>query len=388
MINWTTRTSLHCVRSVSPTSSATLRTLFTCAHRPGSRHRPPNRALQQSVRWSSWWSWSSTATTAKPFSGSGAGQAAWESIDFLPQISPELLPLFLALLLAARDDDGSYPSASPSNPTSAQPSILVQAIPDKGLGAIATRPISRGEIIIAERPLVVWPARLDAARAQELLDQLTPSARKAYLSLANAADPSSTLDPILGIRATNGFNVELPPISPQLIPAGLLTERDKPPTASLVFPKIARINHCCAPNADHSIDWSNLRMTVYATTPIDQNDEISIEYTPSLVQKTREERRRVLKRDFGFLCRCRICGLEGEELSASDERRSEINAIVEALGTGEMKRPEMWTALERMQHLLDKEGYKAMPEFDNPRISDAYVAFVEIRLRKDREINA
>ena len=96
----------------------------------------------------------------------------------------------------------------------------------------------------------------------------------------------------------------------------------------------------------------------------------------------------MLKRDFGFLCRCRICGLEGEELSASDERRSEINAIVEALGTGEMKRPEMWTALERMQHLLDKEGYKAMPEFDNPRISDAYVAFVEIRLRKDREINA
>ena len=126
-------------------------------------------------------------------------------------------------------------------------------------------------------------------------------------------------------------------------------------------------------------------MTVYATTSIAAGEEINIEYMPTLVQKQRDERQQVLKNSFGFICNCEICHLDGENLSLSNSRRKEINHIVNALGGGDMKRAEMWAALERMQDLLDKEGYKAMPEFSNSRISDAYVAFVGIKKSKQQQ---
>lgn len=299
------------------------------------------------------------------------------------QIAPDLLPLFAALLLANRssqddDDDDREEQKRP---------FKVTEIPSKGLGAIATRDIRRGEVLIRERPLVVWPSELSAEQARALVGNLTPSARKAYMSLANASSASSSsskLDPILGIRATNGFNVELPSIDPRQTPAELLVgdlaSRNR--TASFVFARIARINHSCLPNADHSIDWRNLRMTVYATTDIAAGQEINIEYMPSLVQRTHQERRQALERDFGFVCHCRACSGSPEEVAASDGRRKEMNAIVGALGEGGLDRRAMWAALERMQALLGEEGYEAMPEFDNARISDAYVGFVSIQQQR------
>lgn len=219
-----------------------------------------------------------------------------------------------------------------------------------------------------------------------MVDSLSPSARKAYLSLANAASPEMKMDEVLAIRATNGFNVQLPPLPSHLTPAtlSLLGKQSLPSSASFIFPKIARINHSCAPNADHAMNWKNLKMTVYATTSILPNEEICIEYTPSLVQKTRDERREILKRDFGFDCHCRICSQEGEALAQSDSRRREIDAIVGALGSGSMDRKAMWAAMGRVQYLLEKEGYRAMPEFDNERISTAYVGFVDIKQQREQ----
>jgi hypothetical protein len=263
--------------------------------------------------------------------------------------------------------------------------FTVEAIPSKGLGAIAKKALQRGEVIITERPLAVWPTQLNAQQAQELVGCMTPSAKKAYMSLANASEPSSQLDPILGIRATNGFNVELPQIPANLIPAGIFQSKNHASTASFIFPRIARINHSCLPNADHAMDFSKLAMSVYATTSIAAGEEINIEYMPSLVQKITSQRQQILKRDFGFLCQCEVCGASEEAVKASDKRRMEINAIVGALGQGNMARKEMWSALERIKALLEAEGYKAMPEFDNPKISNAYVGFVTILQQQERD---
>lgn len=291
------------------------------------------------------------------------------------QISNELVPLLLALLLTANagDDDTDESGKRP---------FTVQSVPEKGLGAFASQPISRGEIIIAERALLIWPTKLSLEEAQKLIANLTPSARKAFFSLANIADPSLNLDPIFGIRATNGFNVELPSMPSKLVSA-TLTAKPAPSTASFIFSRIARINHSCAPNADHAMDWSSLKMTVYATTAIEPAAEICIEYQAGLVQKTRDERREALKRDFGFDCHCSVCSQTGEALHNSDSRRREINAIVGALGEGKMaNKNAMWQTLDRLEYLLDQEGYKAMPEFTHQRVSDAYVGFKTIKQQK------
>ena len=124
-------------------------------------------------------------------------------------------------------------------------------------------------------------------------------------------------------------------------------------------------------------------MTVYATTEIQSSQEINIEYQSGLVQKTRDERRQTLKRDFGFDCHCAVCAQDGEALDQSDGRRREINAIVNALGEGQMPNKQaMWKTLERLETLLDQEGYKAMPEFTHQRVSDAYVGFRTIKQQR------
>lgn len=280
--------------------------------------------------------------------------------------------------MAARDDeDGNGGSNNQQRPL--RP-YTVDEMPGKGKGATASRYIARGEVIISERPLLVWPSQLDASRARELIDGLTEPARKAYLSLANASEPGSNLDPILGIRATNGFSVELPSLPDKLVPATLLAPR--PSVASFIFPDIARINHSCAPCADHSIDWSKLKMTVYATTDIPSGSEITIEYMPALLQMSRDERRRVLKRDFGFICQCQVCSLQGQDLEKSDSRRNEIDTIVGVLGDGQLSRAQMWLALEKLESVIAEEGYKAMPEFDNAKVSTAYVGYLSIKRQK------
>lgn len=282
--------------------------------------------------------------------------------------------MLLALLIASHEDDSA--SVDQDKP------YAVKSVHNKGLGAFATTTIPRGTIIISERALLIWPSKITIEEARQLISQLTPSAKKAFYSLANIADPSLNLDPIFGIRATNGFNVELPSMPSKLVPA-TLTPSPSPSSASFIFPRIARINHSCAPNADHAMDWSGLKMQVYATTEIPSGQEICIEYQPGLVQKTREERRQALKRDFGFDCHCPICAQEGEALAKSDGRRREINAIVNALGEGQIPNKEaMWKTLERLETLLDQEGYKAMPEFTHQKVSDAYVGFRTIKQQR------
>jgi hypothetical protein len=198
------------------------------------------------------------------------------------------------------------------------------------------------------------------------------------------------MDKALAIRATNGFNVELPSIPANLTPATLLYPEMKPTSASFIFPKIARINHSCAANCDHAMDWGagTLKMTVYATTDIREGEEINIEYTSALIQRTRAERGELLKRDFGFECRCRICSLPEEEGLQSDSRRREVNAIVGALARGGMERPAMWAALQRVETLLHREGYKAMPEFTEQRVSDTYVRFRTMRQQQHQRAAA
>jgi hypothetical protein len=167
----------------------------------------------------------------------------------VPQIASELLPYLLAILLFNSRDNEDHSES----PRDQEPLYQIVDTRRKGKGAVAKHDIERGQVIVSEQPLVVWPQSLDENRAKELVEALTPEAHRQYFSLANAS-PNPQLSDALAIRATNGFNVELPHVPRQLIADKDVAESGKPSHVSFVFPRVARFNHSCLPNADHSID--------------------------------------------------------------------------------------------------------------------------------------
>lgn len=281
--------------------------------------------------------------------------------DLFPQIADELLPIIMAIVLYttqhSSEDDSSGLASAPADHQ--VPMEVVEVGSGRGKGCLASRDIKRGEVIISEWPLLVWPQNLDPKRAKELVDDLTPKASKVFWSLANA---KPELDPPRAVRATNAFGVELPTVPPELV-STYRQAKSNAKLASFLFPKIARINHSCLPNADHAMNWSDLKMSVYATSDISSKDEICIEYTSALIQKTRDERRGVLGRIFGFACGCQACSADESWVKQSDYRRKEIDGLVRQVAEGGVSREVTLGRMERMYQLIQEEGYKAMPEF-------------------------
>lgn len=97
---------------------------------------------------------------------------------------------------------------------------------------MAARDLARGELLVAERPLCVWPQGLSGVQAQELFSQMGEREQKVFMQLAvTEGEGSKGMGEILARRATNGFAVQLP------------LGGNGPRTVSMVFPKIARLNH-------------------------------------------------------------------------------------------------------------------------------------------------
>lgn len=158
--------------------------------------------------------------------------------DPVPQVAPSLLPRLFATLFESHQD----PSSTPAYPSAL---FKTSAIPSKGLATVASRRISRGEMLISEPPLVIWPQDISAQHARALVDDLSPEGKKRFWELGNAK-PDGVLDEVLAIRATNGFAVELPPLE---------GEEDERRIASMIFPRIARFNHSwCADAALSSLE--------------------------------------------------------------------------------------------------------------------------------------
>lgn len=183
-----------------------------------ARAATSRRALPRAVRASrrTFWSGTGGAVTTAASSASSSG---------FPSISTDLAPFILALVLSQLDtEDADADNEAPWTVRSSQ---------DKGAGAFASRAISFGERLIAERPLCIWPQSLSAEQAQELFKAMSAAQQADFMQLS-VADGFHDLDPIRGRRATNGFAVESPDAPGY---------RGVPPSPGYVFPKIARLNH-------------------------------------------------------------------------------------------------------------------------------------------------
>ncbi|KAG6166335.1 hypothetical protein E4U23_003603 [Claviceps purpurea] len=188
---------------------------------------------------------------------------------------------------------------------------VVQDIPGKGKGLVATRNIPKGTRILCEEPLFTIPIVPDFHRERFKLISLqvallSDDQRDAFLSMHNIYHPRDPVDGYVGIFETNS------------LPAG---ESQTTKTRG-IYLEACRLNHDCQNNAVHSWNTSIERITVHAIRDINAGEEITVPYVEFL--RNRESRQSALKDSFQFTCVCSLCSLPDEQSQERDRKIAQI----------------------------------------------------------------
>ncbi|KAJ6567736.1 hypothetical protein DFH09DRAFT_1469165 [Mycena vulgaris] len=199
--------------------------------------------------------------------------------------------------------------AAAESPAAAPPAYEVKdtGLPEMGKGAFATRALHRGDLILAEKPLIRHGEFDSQAGILAGVERLSPRELDSMLALHNA-HPTEQF--FVGIFRTNS------------LPEGLC-------------PVAARFNHSCAPNARYSWHAPSAQHRIFAIAPIAPGAEIRVPYIQGrhVYGSTRAARQQRFLTQFGFPCRCAACALEGAALAASDARRREVAILYEQMMT-------------------------------------------------------
>ncbi|OCH89358.1 SET domain-containing protein [Obba rivulosa] len=273
----------------------------------------------------------------------------------------------------------AQPGFSCGVPAPLETAHTINPVPGRGLGMFATRELRYGDLIFAERPLIVAPAAY-MTRApptetgepslewlfmewEDLLKaavgRMSTENQEAYRALANSHVNDGS-PPLLGIMRTNGFSASeaLLQVFPGLSdgPEGRF---------SAVGKVLSRVNHSCAPNATVVMEPLSFTLQLIAVKPIALGDEITVTYCGLL--DTQKQRQAQLD-SYGFTCECPACSNAAE----SDERRTKIAEIRKSLGEHEF---EMWIRepslpedylmkhVGAMIDLIYEEGLQAATEY-------------------------
>ena len=176
------------------------------------------------------------------------------------------------------------------------------------MGVIATRDIKAGELILKEKPFVVWADEEDVDDLERAVQALTDTEKKSYYA-HHIAGPYKQLPPTLGIFKTNGLPLE----------HGALG----------FFDQGSRFNHSCLPNcSNHWDEGQEVRWSI-ANREIRKGEEIQISYGRTRAPKS--ERQGWLEASFGFICGCKACSYEEDRTRESDRRRITIQEIYDSV---------------------------------------------------------
>ena len=225
----------------------------------------------------------------------------------------------------------------------------VRASPGQGLGCYATRDIEPGERLIAEAPLVSWASRPDAktghdwTKLQQTVDQLGDADLAKFHSLAQSDKYGHEMS-AYGIWHTNAY--------PTPAGDGFAAPQDDV-TRSAVFALCCRFNHACTPTAH--IAWNSKlgKQTVHALRRIRSGQQIFVAYHGGDSIFTRDVRRAVLAKKYGFDCGCELCSLAGKALEMSERRQRRAAAIHEQLLSFP---PSLPVLVEELLRILVEEG--------------------------------
>ncbi|KAK0452838.1 uncharacterized protein EV420DRAFT_1558615 [Desarmillaria tabescens] len=198
----------------------------------------------------------------------------------------------------------------------------------KGLGMFSRCGIPAGSIILAEHPLVAMPrsSSTNTSMISLLLSEVHPKEKTEFMNLFNSQPLE---EPMKAIIQTNAFLIDLPVEDPELA------------AYHAVFLKVSRCNHSCSPNAHWKWDPASFSLTLEAVRAIGPNEEITIQYIDSCVE--REQRLVKLRTWYNFDCLCPTCTLPRESIIQSDFAREELFQLSKHMPTF-----ETWCASESL----------------------------------------
>ncbi|KAF8995773.1 hypothetical protein BDQ17DRAFT_1430162 [Cyathus striatus] len=225
--------------------------------------------------------------------------------------------------------DPGFPRAPPCavNP----PVYRISPAGSRGMGMFATHDIEVGDLIIAERPLVVIPGmptyRIDeitipplqgdrAARLalegsilEFVVRSMDMDNKRAFLGLKN----SHPMDPsfLCGILRTNTLLIDLGDV-------GFGIGREM--LYNAVMKTISRVNHSCCPNTVRAFDTKSFSYQLRAARPIAKDEEITISYSEFEISSFH---RAAFLKTYGIEhCACTACSSSFSHPGTSDFFRS------------------------------------------------------------------
>lgn len=259
---------------------------------------------------------------------------------------------------AVQEERQQEPQALQKDRTSAgahskrTPSYRVEKLPGKGFGCVAARRILPGEVVIAELPIVqATEAEVDEARRLsnpsldshqlmvvklETLQKTEPEIYAEVLELADhKADDFAEGDDFAEDGADGGgvhdfakktlFGIL------QTNTVGLTDRR------VALHLKLSRFNHSCCGNLileQTTDDFDSKESEAYhaktrlkAVRTIERGEELCFAYIT--LMKSRSNRRKELKKKYGFLCDCKSCGLANAKLHEASSQKGVREKSVE-----------------------------------------------------------
>ncbi|KAK1687649.1 TPR domain-containing protein [Colletotrichum godetiae] len=242
--------------------------------------------------------------------------------------------------------------------------IVRQAI-GKGLGVFASRSIVTGQRILTDQALLTITSSdsnsilrqahlLSAAGRDSLLSlSINPSKSSVFSWLESIwrskSAPQDTVSnhTILNIFRNNNFNI------------GNQTQA--------LFPRVARLNHSCVPNAQGNFNKDLNAFTIHATRKIEPEEEITISYLDEHLG-LRQSRQTALHDGYGFTCGCSACSSTTSS-EAGEVRRAEIQRKLELFAEAASEDPE--DEFKMMLALLDAHEAEAIR---GREVSTMYIA--------------
>ena len=209
----------------------------------------------------------------------------------------------------------------------------------KGLGMFATRAIKAGELIIAERPLVISSPTSHGTKHEiaytrpfydAALTALSEPARTALLDLADTCSlgPPEHTHPLPGRLMTNAYSCG-PLTATNAVPDDADIAKGEGVPWNATYATLPRANHACTPNAHYS--WNRARWCgqFFAARDIAAGVEITSRYVLDLTQA---ERHAHLERTHSCACLCESCvDVSPAAVSRSDARRQGVDHYLRTL---------------------------------------------------------
>ncbi|KAH9850856.1 hypothetical protein C2E23DRAFT_860881 [Lenzites betulinus] len=229
-----------------------------------------------------------------------------------------------------------YTGTIPTLPVRAStlPVYHVSDAGSSGYGVFVSSAINRGELIMSEKPLLIFPQLLpyrntaspgrQYAELEDAVAHMSSQALGWFFNLANSgvSEPSVAK----GIIDTNSLHLgSFPGGARQYgVVCKDISRINHRQNFSLAIPFSHPLNkpsHSCSPNAAYHFDPYTFTCNIRALFPIPAGSQVFISYIdPASPRAQRQEK----LSSYGFICACTACGLTGVASTQSETRRALI----------------------------------------------------------------